>query len=73
MVNILLTHEIIDWASFSGQPLIFLKSDFNKAYNMVDMPFLFQAMEKSGFPMEFVSLAKLLFYEALATVKVNGT
>jgi hypothetical protein len=71
--NILLTHEIIDWAGFFGQPLIFLKLDFSKAYDMVDWPFFFQAMEKLGFPMEFVSLTKLLFHEALAMVKVNGT
>jgi hypothetical protein len=70
--NILLTHETIDWADFLGQPLIFLKLDFSKAYDMVDWPFLFRAMERLGFPREFVSMTKLLFHEASAIVKVNG-
>jgi hypothetical protein len=71
--NILLTHETIDWAEYSGQPLIFLKLDFSKAYDMVDWPFLFAAMAKLGFPAAFVDMTKLLFYEASASVKVNGS
>lgn len=34
--NIMLTHETIDWARHSHQPLIFLKLDFSKAYDKVD-------------------------------------
>jgi hypothetical protein len=40
---------------------------------MVDWPFLFRAMEKLGFPGEFISMTNLLFHEASATVKVNGS
>jgi hypothetical protein len=69
--NILLTHETMEWATHSDQPLIFLKLDFSKAYDMVDWPFLFQAMEKMGFPEGFIDMVKLLFYEASAFVKVN--
>lgn len=32
--NILLTHKTIDWADHTGQPLIFLKLDFSKAYGL---------------------------------------
>ena len=34
--NLLLTMEAMAWAEVSQQPLIFLKLDFSKAYNMVD-------------------------------------
>jgi hypothetical protein len=73
LVNILLIHETIDWATFSCQPLIFLKLDFSKAYDMVDWSFLFRAMDKLGFPAEFVDMTRLLVHEASATVKVNGS
>ena len=34
--NLLTTQEIMAWAESSNQPLIFLKLDFSKAYDMVD-------------------------------------
>jgi hypothetical protein len=70
--NILLTHETIEWAEYSNQPLIFFKLDFSKAYDMVDHTFLFGAMEKFGFPREFVGMTSLLFQDAMASVKING-
>jgi hypothetical protein len=71
--NILLIHETLDWADFSNQPLIFLKLDFSKAFDMVDLPFLFGALSKFSFPEEFVDMTKMLFKDASATVKVNGS
>jgi hypothetical protein len=71
--NILLMHETMEWAAHSGQPLIFLKLDFSKAYDMVDWPFLFQAMSKMGFPPAFVDMVKMLFHEAAASIKVNNS
>ena len=60
------------WAESSNQPLIFLKLDFSKAYNMVDWQCLFKIMEKLGFPQEFIKMVSLLFYNALACIKLNG-
>lgn len=34
--NLLLTHETMTWVEQSSQPLLFLKLDFSKAYNMVE-------------------------------------
>ena len=34
--NILLTHEMMEWTEQIGQPFIFLKLDFSKAYDIVD-------------------------------------
>jgi hypothetical protein len=55
------------------QALLFLKLDFSKVYDMVDWGFLFGAMNTLGFPSEFIDLIKLLFKNATACVKVNGS
>jgi hypothetical protein len=70
--NIFLTHETIAHAKRSKQPLVSLKLDFSKAYDKVDVGFLFQVMERLGFPIEFIRMTKLLFYEARASVSING-
>ena len=62
--NILLTHEIMEWAKYTGQPLIFLKLDFSKAYYMVDWSFLFQTMGAIGIPQGFIHMTKILFCNA---------
>jgi hypothetical protein len=59
-------------AEQTGQPLIFLKLDFYKAYDMVDWGFLFRAMAELGFLDEFIRWTKLLFSDAPASVKLNG-
>ena len=71
--NILLTQETMEWAEFSRQFLIFLKLDFSKAYDMVDHGFLFGAMRGFGLLEEFINMTKMLFLEALANVKMNGS
>lgn len=71
--NIVSTHEILNWAKVSKQPLLLLKLDFSKAYNHVFWPFLFLVMEALGFDQSFVKLTKLLFEGATALVCVNGT
>ena len=70
--NLLLTHETIDFAKFSNQPFLFLKLDFAKAYDKVDLRFLFRALDRFDFPVEFSHLIRLLFVDAEACVSVNG-
>jgi hypothetical protein len=70
--NIFLTHETITHAKKSRQPLVFLKLDFSKAYDRVDLFFLFRVMERLGFPVEFIRMTKLLFFEAGASVSIDG-
>lgn len=43
--DMFLTHEIISHAKESRQPLLFLKLDFSKAYDKVDLRFLFLALQ----------------------------
>jgi hypothetical protein len=70
--NIFLTHETLHHAKSSSQPLVFLKLDFSKAYDRVDLCFLFSAMEAMGFPLDFIELVRLFFRGAQARVNVNG-
>lgn len=70
--NIFLTNETIHHAKKTNQPLVFLKVDFSKAYDEVDLGFLFEAMGRIGFPMEFIGMTKILFRDAAACMSVNG-
>lgn len=70
--NIMMTHETLDWARHSHQPLIFFKLDFSRAYDKVDWGFLFAAMSKLGFPIPFLNMVRLLFRDASNHVNVNG-
>lgn len=65
--NIMLTHETIEWARHSRQPLLFLKLDFSKAYDKVDWCFLLEAMTRMGFPNNFMSMIRLLLSGAATT------
>lgn len=69
--NIFLTHETIDFAKNSGHSLLFLKLDFSKAYDKVELSSLFSAMAKMGFLSIFTNMTKLLFEGAEASVCVN--
>lgn len=51
---------------------MFLELDFSKAYDKVELKFLFEAMENMGFPPLFLGMTKLLFSGAIASVSVNG-
>ena len=69
---ILLIHETLEWGEFTHQPLVFLKLDFSKAYDMVDLNFLFSAIEILGFREEFILMTRMLFKGAFVCVKING-
>jgi hypothetical protein len=70
--NIFLNHKTITIAKKTNQPIIFLKLDFNKAYDRIDLNFLFYALARMGFPNCFTDLIKMLFKGAQACVSVNG-
>jgi hypothetical protein len=70
--NVFLTSETIHCAKQSQQPLLFLKLDFSKAYDKVDLSFLYRAMDKMGFPASFTSMTRMLFHDAAARVSLNG-
>jgi hypothetical protein len=51
----------MDWAQQSHQPLIFLKLDFQKAFDKVNLDFLFAAIAKLGMHDHFIHMDKVLF------------
>jgi hypothetical protein len=67
-----LIQEIIAHTKQSNQPLLFLKLNFSKAYNKVDLRFLFEVLVRLGFPSAFIGMVRLLFLDAAARVLVNG-
>ena len=69
--NLLITQETMAWVESSNQPLIFLKLDFSKAYDMVDWQCMYKIIEKLGFPQVFIKMVSLLFHDASACVKLN--
>ena len=48
--NVLLQHKLIHYAKESQQDMVLLKLDFRKAYNIVELDFLFKVIEKMGVP-----------------------
>jgi hypothetical protein len=71
--NIVLTQENLNWAKTSKQPLILLKLDYIKAYDIISWVFLFRAMEELGFDRAFVEMTQLLVSGASAEVCLNGS
>lgn len=70
--NVVLVHELLDWAKLSHQPLIFLKLDFRKAFDTVNLDFLLAAMTRLGMDKQFLDMVQLLFKGVQAAVLVNG-
>jgi hypothetical protein len=69
--NIFLTYETIYYANQSKKPLLFLKLDFSKVYDKVDLGFLFKALDQIGFPSRFLQMTQVLFKNAMARISVN--
>ena len=70
--NIFLTQETILYIKQTNQLLLFLKLNFSKAYNKVNLRFLFQALHFLGFPQTFCDMVRFLFLHAAARVSMNG-
>ena len=70
--NVLLQHEIIEWAWESRQDMLLLKLDFRKAYNTVSLSIFFQAMDKLGILIEYIAMTKILFKDTYVSVCLNG-
>lgn len=58
--TVFLTSETIHYAKQSRQPLPFLKLDFSKAYDKVDLTFFYHALEHMGFLASFTYMTRIL-------------
>jgi hypothetical protein len=70
--NVFMAFEAMDWAENSGQDLILLLLDFEKAYDRVSWSFLEATMRKMGFADIFIAWIMALYKEASALVLLNG-
>ncbi|CAI5462754.1 unnamed protein product [Closterium sp. Yama58-4] len=66
------TLDIMDWAAFSSTPLLALTVDFRKAYNLVDRPFLLQALAVLGIPAPFIHWVRLMHSDTNTRISVNN-
>ncbi|KAL3698825.1 hypothetical protein R1sor_012901 [Riccia sorocarpa] len=70
ILNFFLSQE---WADRNKQPSLFIKLDFEKAYDRIDHSYLWSTMEAQGFVTKFVSLAKGLVEGSTSKLHINGS
>ena len=51
---------------------MFLKLDFSKVHDKIDLQFLFQAIQMVGFLEALTNMTKILFHNTAARVYMNG-
>ncbi|CAI5995027.1 unnamed protein product [Closterium sp. NIES-65] len=66
------TLNIMDWAAFSSSPLLALTVDFRKAYDLVDRPFLLQALSVLGLSAPFIHWVRLMHSDTHTRISVNN-
>ena len=71
--NIVTLWEAMEYAEESGQDYIFLKIDFEKAYDRLNWHYIIQALLHMGCGAKFCSMVKTLLGNATARVSVNGS
>ncbi|GJV83550.1 RNA-directed DNA polymerase, eukaryota [Tanacetum coccineum] len=62
----LIVNEIIAWAKKHKKRLMFLKVDFEKAFDSLSWPFLFSIMEQVGFSREWIIWIRSCLYSEFA-------
>ncbi|CAI5480180.1 unnamed protein product [Closterium sp. Yama58-4] len=66
------TLDIMDWATFTHTPLLALTADFRKAYDLLDRPFLFQALSHLSVPEGFIQWIRLMHSNTSTRIAVNN-
>ncbi|KAL2635683.1 hypothetical protein R1flu_007162 [Riccia fluitans] len=69
VLNFLLCQE---WAEKRQQEMLFIKLDFEKAYDRVNHKYLWQVMETAGFDPKVIQLTKGLVEGSTSKIHVNG-
>ena len=68
----MVVNETIQWTKESMQPMIFLKLDYQKAYDTIDLNFLIKIMAKMDMDEKFITMVRSLMRGVRALVLVNG-
>ncbi|CAI7912592.1 unnamed protein product [Closterium sp. NIES-54] len=66
------TLDIMDRAAFSSSPLLALMVDFRKDYDLVDRPFLLQALAVLGLTAPFIHWVRLMNSDTSTRISVNN-
>ncbi|KAL2620271.1 hypothetical protein R1flu_000476 [Riccia fluitans] len=69
VLNFLLCQE---WVEKCQQEMLFIKLDFEKAYDWVNHKYLWQVMETTGFDLKFIQLTKGLVEGSTSKIHMNG-
>ena len=69
---VLITNEVMDEKSWSGEEGVVFKIDFEKAYNHVDWGFLDHVLERKGFSTKWRSWMRGCLSSTSFAVLVNG-
>jgi hypothetical protein len=70
--NVFIAQESLSWAKESGQDLVLLLLDVEKAFDRIEWGFLFQALERLGFGSTWIRWIKALYKGATSAVRMNG-
>ncbi|KAL3701937.1 hypothetical protein R1sor_019959 [Riccia sorocarpa] len=69
VLNFLISQE---WAEVNNDPAMFVKLDFEKAYDLVNHKYLWATMEAMGFHKKFIALNQGLVQGSRSKIHVNG-
>lgn len=70
--NFVATREVFQHIAQAGQPAIFLKLDFAKAFDSIEWEFLFHILAARGFPSRWLQWIRMLLQTASSRVLING-
>lgn len=67
-----IAHEIVHSANKAKEPGVVLKLDYEKAYDRVELDFLFEIVESRGFGPKYISWIRSLVVGGSVAVTLNG-
>jgi Reverse transcriptase (RNA-dependent DNA polymerase) len=70
--NFIATRELLHHIHVSGNPAIFMKINFSKAFDSVDWEFLLKVMQARGFPQRWIRWINQIFVSSSSRVVING-
>jgi hypothetical protein len=70
--SISIAYLLQDWALNVKQPMLFLSLDFEKAFDRVDLKYLWETMKTIGVKGQFLALVQGLVIGATAKIHING-
>lgn len=70
--NVSLAWLMHDWVVYNKLPVLFIKLDFEKAFNLVEHAYIWVVLSKIGLGGHFLLLVKGLLAQATSKVHING-